>query len=51
MSLISALVQELLKIFVGGGGQKAPSGGIGLIRMFVYVLQSRESSWGFPSTL
>ena len=22
-----------------------------LLRMFEYMLQSRESSWGFPSTL
>ena len=30
MSLIPALVQELLKMFVGGGGLKGPPGGIGL---------------------
>ena len=30
MSLIPALVQELLKIFVGGPKKKAPPGRIGL---------------------
>ena len=38
MSLIPALVQELLKIFFGGvgGGLKGPPGGIGLKHLFAH---------------
>ena len=46
VSLISALVQQLLKVFVGGAEKRSPPGGIGLRRILgssTLLLQLRQS--------